>query len=208
MINGPEAFTPDNEFCLGETEVRGLFVAAGFCAHGLAGAGGIGKVMADGSRTVNPRSTFGAWTSAASGRSSGRPRSRWLGPRDVRDLLRHPLPAPRAPGRPAAAPPPRLHQHRDHGAAFGEKSGWERVNWYERNFAAGDESLRPRGWAGRHWSPAIGAEHRACREAAALFDETRSRSSRWPVPARRHSSRACARTRSRARWDGSPTARC
>ena len=37
LINGPEAFTPDNEFCLGETEVGGLFVAAGFCAHGLAG---------------------------------------------------------------------------------------------------------------------------------------------------------------------------
>ena len=36
----------------------------------------------------------------------------------------------------------------------------------------GDESLRPRGWAGMHWSPAIGAEHAACREAAALFDET------------------------------------
>ena len=47
MINGPEAFTPDNEFCLGETEVAGLFVAAGFCAHGIAGAGGIGKVMAE-----------------------------------------------------------------------------------------------------------------------------------------------------------------
>ena len=47
LINGPEAFTPDNEFCLGETEVGGLFVAAGFCAHGLAGAGGIGRVMAE-----------------------------------------------------------------------------------------------------------------------------------------------------------------
>src|SRR6476659_4932728 len=47
LINGPEAFTPDNEFCLGETEIAGLFVAAGFCAHGLAGAGGIGKVMAE-----------------------------------------------------------------------------------------------------------------------------------------------------------------
>ena len=58
------------------------------------------------------------------------------------------------------------------GAAFGEKSGWERANWFEPNAAAGDESLRPRGWAGRLWSPAIGAEHRACREHAALFDET------------------------------------
>ena len=47
FVNGPEAFTPDNEFCLGPTEVAGFFVAAGFCAHGIAGAGGIGQVMAE-----------------------------------------------------------------------------------------------------------------------------------------------------------------
>jgi 4-methylaminobutanoate oxidase (formaldehyde-forming) len=62
--------------------------------------------------------------------------------------------------------------HAEQGAAFGEKSGWERVNWYAENAAAGDDALRPRGWAGMHWSPAIGAEHRACREAATLFDES------------------------------------
>ena len=63
----------------------------------------------------------------------------------------------------------RLHEL---GAAFGEKSGWERANWFEPNAAPGDESLRPRGWAGKLWSPAIAAEHVACREAAALFDES------------------------------------
>ena len=47
LINGPEAFTPDGEFILGESEVAGFFVAAGFCAHGIAGAGGVGKVMAE-----------------------------------------------------------------------------------------------------------------------------------------------------------------
>ena len=46
VINGPEGFTPDNEFILGESEVRGFFVAAGFSAHGIAGAGGIGRQMA------------------------------------------------------------------------------------------------------------------------------------------------------------------
>ena len=45
FINGPEGFTPDNEFILGESEVHGFYVAAGFCAHGIAGAGGIGKVI-------------------------------------------------------------------------------------------------------------------------------------------------------------------
>ena len=44
---------------------------------------------------------------------------------------------------------PAYDWHRGHGAAFGEKSGWERVNWYEPNAERGDESLRPRGWAGQ-----------------------------------------------------------
>jgi heterotetrameric sarcosine oxidase gamma subunit len=67
----------------------------------------------------------------------------------------------------------------DLGAAFGEKSGWERPNWFEPNAddprfggRAALERLRPRGWAGRHWSPAIAAESLATRRAAALFDET------------------------------------
>src|SRR3989449_7877198 len=47
LVNGPEAYTPDGEFILGEaTKVGGFFVAAGFCAHGIAGAGGGGEVMA------------------------------------------------------------------------------------------------------------------------------------------------------------------
>ena len=46
----------------------------------------------------------------------------------------------------------RVGGHVEHGASFGEKSGWERVNHYESNAAEGGESLRPRGWAGRHWS--------------------------------------------------------
>ena len=93
--------------------------------------------------------------------------------RGLRDLLRHQVPRPRAPvGAPAARLAGLRLARAATARAFGEKSGWERVNWYEANAAAGDEDLRPRGWAGRHWSPAIGAEHAATREAAALFDET------------------------------------
>jgi len=47
FFNGPEAFTPDGEFILGQSEVPGFWVAAGFCAHGLAGAGGMGKLIAE-----------------------------------------------------------------------------------------------------------------------------------------------------------------
>jgi 4-methylaminobutanoate oxidase (formaldehyde-forming) len=61
------------------------------------------------------------------------------------------------------------------GCAFGEKSGWERPNWFASNTGQGDPGVgkvRPRGWAGEHWSEAIGAEALACRDRAVLFDET------------------------------------
>jgi 4-methylaminobutanoate oxidase (formaldehyde-forming) len=67
LINGPEAFTPDGEFILGEApDVRGFFVAAGFCAHGIAGAGGSARSWPSGSSKDAPRSTYGGWISAAS----------------------------------------------------------------------------------------------------------------------------------------------
>src|SRR6185295_13999485 len=47
-VNGLESFTPDGEFILGESpQVRGFWVACGFCAHGIAGSGGVGKALAE-----------------------------------------------------------------------------------------------------------------------------------------------------------------
>ncbi|MFL5860390.1 MAG: FAD-dependent oxidoreductase [Solirubrobacteraceae bacterium] len=173
LINGPEAFTPDNEFCLGETDVRGLYVAAGFCAHGLAGAGGIGKVMAEWIIAGEPSLDVWEMDIRRFGAQYGSPRYTLARAKEVYETyydIRYPGHERRA-GRPLRTSSA-YGWHRDHGAAFGEKSGWERVNWYESNAAAGDDSLRPRGWAGRHWSPAIGAEAVATRNAAALFDES------------------------------------
>jgi len=173
LINGPEAFTPDNEFCLGETEVAGFFVCAGFCAHGLAGAGGIGKVVAE--WIVDGEPGLDLWHMdirrfGAQYRSPAYTHARIKETYETYYDIRYPNHERQA-GRPLRVSPANAW-HREHDAAFGEKSGWERVNWYERNAAAGDESLRPRGWAGQHWSPAIGAEHRAARESVALFDES------------------------------------
>ncbi len=173
LINGPEAFTPDNEFCLGESEVRGFFVAAGFCAHGLAGAGGIGKLMAEWILHGEPEidtwemdiRRFGAHYC-----SPGYTLARATEVYETYYDIRYPGHERQA-GRPLRISSA-YSWHRRHGAIFGEKSGWERVNWYAENEAAGDHALRPRGWAGMHWSPAIGIEHRATREAAGLFDES------------------------------------
>ena len=160
LINGPEAFTPDGEFCLGETEVRGLFVAAGFCAHGLAGAGGVGKVMAEWIAGGEPELDLWAMDVRRFGAHYRSPSYTVKRVREVYETyydIKYPNHERQA-GRPLRVSPV-YDWHREHGAVFGEKSGWERVNWYAANEAAGDEALRPRGWAGMHWSPAIGAEH-------------------------------------------------
>ncbi len=173
LINGPEAFTPDNEFCLGESEVRGLFVAAGFCAHGLAGAGGMGRLMAEWILEGEPSRDVWEMDIRRFGSQYRSPRYTLARAREVYETyydIRYPGHERQA-GRPLRISSA-YAWHREHGAAFGEKSGWERVNWYEANAAAGDERLRPRGWAGRHWSAAIGAEALATRETAGLFDES------------------------------------
>jgi 4-methylaminobutanoate oxidase (formaldehyde-forming) len=173
LINGPEAFTPDNEFLLGESEVRGFFVAAGFCAHGLAGAGGLGKAMAEWIVAGEPAMDLWEMDIRRFGAHYRSPTYTLKRTREVYETyydIKYPGHERQA-GRPLRVSSA-YGWHRDHGAAFGEKSGWERVNWYEANAPAGDETLRPRGWAGRLWSPAIGAEHVACRERAALFDES------------------------------------
>jgi 4-methylaminobutanoate oxidase (formaldehyde-forming) len=174
LVNGPEAFTPDGEFLLGEApEVRGFFVACGFCAHGIAGAGGMGRIMADWIVEGDPG--LDLWHMDLR-RFGPQYRSRRLTLERTHEVyrtyydLRYPAQEREAGRRLRLSPAyPRL---RELGAAFGEKAGWERPNWFEPNAALGDEGKRPRGFAGRVWSPAIEAEHVATRERVALFDET------------------------------------
>ena len=173
LVNGPEAFTPDNEFILGPSEVRGFWVAAGFCAHGLAGAGGMGRLVAE--WIVEGRPGLDAWEmdSRRFGRhytSREYTLARTVEVYSTYYDVKYPG-HERSAGRPLRLSPS-YARLAELGAAFGEKSGWERANWFEPNGKLGDESLRPRGWAGRLWSPAIGAEHTACRESAAIFDFT------------------------------------
>ena len=173
MINGPEAFTPDGEFILGESEVRGFFVAAGFCAHGIAGAGGVGKVMAE--WIVQGEPELDVWRMDIR-RFGAHYRSR----RYVLDRaleiyatyydIHYPNEERQA-GRPLKTAPT-YERLAALGASFGEKSGWERPNWFETNASERFEAMRPTGWAGQHWSPAIAAEHLATRERVGLFDES------------------------------------
>ncbi|MGZ8502517.1 MAG: GcvT family protein, partial [Candidatus Limnocylindrales bacterium] len=173
MINGPEAFTPDNEFILGESDVRGFFVAAGFCAHGIAGAGGIGRQVASWIADGEPE--LDLWRMdirrfGAQYRSQAYTLARTVEVYSTYYDIHYPN-EERSAGRPLRLSPA-YSRLVELGAVWGEKSGWERPNWFDSNASAGDDGLRPRGWAGQHWSPAIGAEALATRTAAGLFDES------------------------------------
>src|SRR3954452_11496830 len=180
MINGPEAFTPDNEFILGESEVRGFFVAAGFCAHGIAGAGGIGRQMA--SWIVDGEPELDLWRMdirrfGAHYRARSYTLARSLEIYATYYDIHYPNEERNA-GRPLRMSPAYLRLAAL-GAVFGEKAGWERPNWFEPNASGAGVAdpaalleTRPLGWAGRHWSAAIAAEALATRTTAALFDES------------------------------------
>ena len=174
FINGPEGFTPDNEFCLGETSVGGFFVAAGFCAHGIAGAGGIGKVVAEWVIAGEP--TMDLWHMDIK-RFSGAYKS----PKFTLERVRENYEAYydiHYPGEERSSArgenkSPIYDWHKENGAVFGEKAAWERVNYYlNPNEKELDQSLRPNGWVGKHWHSAVALEHHATRNTAGLFDES------------------------------------
>lgn len=173
FVNGPESFTPDNNFLMGETpELRRLFVACGFNSVGIASAGGAGKYLAewilDGQPSLDLWSVdvrrFGPW---ANNRAYLRARvievlglhyqMAWPNrePETARDVRNSPLH-----DRLAAA-----------GASFGVKGGWERPNWFAGPNGAATPVMEY-GFGRQNWFPNHAAEHRAAREAVALFDQT------------------------------------
>jgi 4-methylaminobutanoate oxidase (formaldehyde-forming) len=170
LLNGPESFTVDGNFILGEApEVRNYFVAAGFNSAGIANAGGAGRLIAE-------------WVSAGeapldlwdvdirrfaplhANRAHLRDRTvetlglhyamRW--PREelrtVRPLRRSPLYE-------------RLAAKR---AVFGAKLAWERANYFLPDGAAEPAyTLDTPGWL-----PWVLEEQRATREDVVVFDQT------------------------------------
>ncbi len=173
IINGPEAFTPDNEFCLGPTSVNGFFVAAGFCAHGIAGAGGVGREMA--AWLLDGHPTMDLWEMdvrrfGAQYKSFSYTLARVVENYETYYDIRYPG-DDRKSGRPLKISSA-YGWHKNHKAVFGEKSGWERVNFYASNENVAYEYLRPDGWAGKNWSTAIVVEALATREKIGLFDES------------------------------------
>jgi 4-methylaminobutanoate oxidase (formaldehyde-forming) len=170
LLNGPESFTADGNFILGESpEVAGFFVAAGFNSAGIANAGGAGRLTAEWIVGGEPSADlwdvdirrFGPFTA----------NRRFLRERTVETLglhyamrwPRHELTSARKLRR-----SPLYDRLATKGARFGSRMGWERANY----FAPQDANENPYSYGKPGWLPFCLAEQKAARESVVVFDQT------------------------------------
>jgi heterotetrameric sarcosine oxidase gamma subunit len=171
LFCGPESFTPDHNYIMGEAPaLKGFFVAAGFNSLGILSGGGAGFVMAqwivDGHAPMDVWSVdirrLHAWQdnsrylldrtveSLGIGYQDHWPYRQWQSARNVKQSILH--------DRLAAA-----------GACFGESAGWERPNWYAN---AGQIAQYQYSWGRQNWFHNNAEEHRAVRERVGLFEQS------------------------------------
>ncbi|MDX8481543.1 FAD-dependent oxidoreductase [Mesorhizobium sp. VK24D] len=171
FYNGPESFTPDNNFMLGEApELKNFYVGAGFNSMGIASAGGAGRALAE--WIVNGEPTQDLWPVDIRRFAAFNNNQRWLHDRVKETLgLHYAMPWPNREldlARPLRRSP--LYDRlKAKGACFGSKMGWERANW----FATSNEAAVTRyAFDRQNWHEAVGREMKAAREGAAIFDQT------------------------------------
>ncbi|MGY3387542.1 glycine cleavage system T protein [Bradyrhizobium sp. USDA 3311] len=171
FFNGPESFTPDDRYMLGETpEVRNLFVAAGFNSIGIRSAGGAGKVLAD--WIVDGHPPMDLWDVDVRRVMPFQSNRRYLKDRTVEALgLLYAMHWPfRQPDTARGVRRSALHDRLlAQGACFGEVAGWERPNWFAPK---GREARYEYSYGRQNWFEHSAAEHRAVRESVGLFDQS------------------------------------
>ncbi len=171
LLNGPESFTPDGNFILGEApELRNCFIGAGFNAFGIASGGGAGMALAE--WVVKGAAPYDLWPVDIRRFGSVHRSTDWVRSRTMEAYGKHytiawPMEEMQT-ARPTRRSP--LYAHlKAAGACFGEKLGWERPNW----FAGPGETPEDRYSYGRPgWHQAVAREHQAAREAAVLIDQS------------------------------------
>ena len=171
LFCGPESFTPDHNYLMGEAPaLKNFFVAAGFNSLGILSGGGVGHVMAH--WIVNGVAPMDVWSvnirrvhawqnnsrylrdrsveSLGIGYQDHWPFRQWESARGVKKSILH--------DRLAAA-----------GACFGESAGWERPNWYA---TPGQQPQYEYAWGRQNWFENNAAEHRAVREQVGIFEQS------------------------------------
>jgi heterotetrameric sarcosine oxidase gamma subunit len=171
FYNGPEAFTPDNNFILGEApELKNFYVGAAFNSMGIASAGGAGLALAEWIVAGEP--TMDLWPVDIRRFARFNGNDRWLRDRVKETLgLHYAMPWPNRElesARPLRRSPlyPLLQGK---GACFGTRMGWERPNWFA---PAGTKPAIRYSYGRQNWFAESAEEHHAARTGVALFDMT------------------------------------
>ncbi|MCC7271535.1 MAG: GcvT family protein [Alphaproteobacteria bacterium] len=170
-FNGPESFTPDDRYLLGETaEVRDLFVACGFNSIGIQSSGGVGKVLADWIRDRRPPMDLADVDVRRM--QPFQANRRYLRDRTVETLgLLYAMhwPYRQVESARGARRSPFHDRLVAAGACMGEMSGWERPNWFA---PPGATPRYEYSWGRQNWFDAVAAECAAVRDRVALFDQS------------------------------------
>ena len=171
LLNGPESFTPDGNFILGEApELRNLFVGAGFNAFGIASGGGAGMALAEWVAKGEP--PFDLWPVDIRRFGPATRVTDYVRTRTLEAYAKHYTIAWPSEEMKSARPTrrsPLYAQLKSAGACFGEKLGWERPNWFARQ---GEEAVDRYSMGRPGWHDAVGREHKAARDACVLIDQT------------------------------------
>ena len=168
---GPESFTPDGQFHLGEApRLRNYFIGAGFNSIGLMSGPGAGSVLAD--LIVDGRTPVDIPETDPARVQSHEVNRRFLEKRAAETLdIYYDTHWPfeqRQSARPLRVSP--LHDRVSQaGAVFGELVGWERANWYAPNGIAKKYEYS---FGRQNWFEYSADEHLSVREGVALFDQS------------------------------------
>ena len=170
-MNGPESFTPDDRYQLGEaSELKNFFVAAGFNSIGIQSSGGVGKVLAE--WIIHGHPPLDLWDVDIRRNLPFQNNSNYLRERVTESLgllydMHWPFRQYESSRGIRKSP---LHDRlAQQGACFGEAAGWERANWFA---PAGVEPVYEYSYGRQNWFDYAGNEHRAVRENVGLFDQT------------------------------------
>ena len=171
FFNGPESFTPDVRYMLGETpELAHLFVATGFNSIGIQSAGGAGKVLAE--WIVGGHPPMDLWDVDVRRMQPFQSGTAYLTERVTESLgLLYAMHWPYRQyetSRGMRLSP--FHERlASRGACFGEAAGWERPNWFA---PPGVTPVYRYSYKRQNWFAYAAAEHKAVRETVAVFDMT------------------------------------
>ncbi len=171
FMNGPESFTPDGNYIMGEAPgLKGFFVGAGFNSVGIASSGGAGRALAE--WIIQGEPTLDLWPVDLRRFANFHGNDAWLRDRASEVLgLAYRIGWPQREnetGRPMRRSP--LYDRlKARGAWFGNKMGWDRPNWFA---GVGKTPDMQYGWGRGAWFDAVAAEHKATREAVTVVDET------------------------------------